>query len=176
MAEIKGMEQIRAYFAAAPDKLRNLARDGLREAAEVVAEEARARCISSEARESVQVRAYTSDDGEQVGAMVFCKGPGSHIARWLEYGTDPHFISVDAREGQGRTAQRINTLNREARSSGEPEALNIGGTFVHSVLHPGSKPYPFLRPAFDNKQDEGLAAAQAYITSSASRRAGVKPT
>jgi hypothetical protein len=89
-------------------------------------------------------------------------------ALWLEYGTDPHFISVSESERKGRSIGRVNQQLREA---GGNASLVIGGKFVgETVFHPGARPYPFLRPALDVKEADAVRAAQAYINASVSRR------
>ena len=143
---------------------KNVLRGAARAAANVVADEARQRCISSEVRDSIKV-AGSSKDGRII-AKVQTKGEGAYIAPWLEYGTRPHFISVSDADRGGRSIKR---LNKEVREG----SLTIGGRFVGPVVHhPGARPHPFLRPALDTKEGEAVAAAQSYITM---RLAGVGP-
>ena len=147
---------VKRMLAQAPAKLAaNVLRGAARAAANVVAAEAKDRCISEEVRGSIQV-ATSARDGKVV-AKVQTKGEGAYIAPWLEYGTEPHLISVDDAVRGGMSVRRINNKVREG-------SLVIGGKFVGaSVQHPGARPHPFLRPALDTKETEAIAAAQAYI-------------
>jgi len=70
----------------------------------------------------------------------------AYIARFLEFGTQPH--PIRARKG-GR--------------------LWIGGRFVKSVKHPGSRPYPFMQPAYEASE----APARAAIAEAAKKLLGV---
>jgi HK97 gp10 family phage protein len=80
------------------------------------------------------------------------KGADAYYARWVEFGTAAHLIVA-----KGKNA---GTLNRRAKRRG----LKIGDVFVGpSVKHPGSKPRPFMRPAFDTKAREAVVAAGLYI-------------
>ena len=117
--------------------------------------------MSDEVREAISV--VTKVEPGVVVAKVQVKGPGAFIAPWLEYGTDPHFITVDDSQRQGMSARRINTLSKAGTLviSGQP----VGKT----VLHPGARPHPFFRPAFDTKEAEAIAAAQSYINARVSR-------
>lgn len=110
---------------------------------------------------SVKVKVRRKDG--QIRARIMLEGPGAYVGRWLEYGTDPHFISVSDTARAGRTVTRINTLAREG-------SLVIGGQFVgQSVFHPGAQAKPFLRPALDLNEAEAIAAAQSYITARGTR-------
>jgi len=157
MATLKGRAEFSRFMQQLPDEMRKVLRGAGRAGATVVADEAKARSISAEVSESVKVKVRTGDG--QVIAKIQTVGPGAYLAPWLEYGTSEHFISVDDSQRQGRSIGRINLLSKEHGHS-----LVIGGNFVGTtVLHPGARPHPFLRPALDTKQVEALAAAQAYI-------------
>jgi hypothetical protein len=108
---------------------------------------------------SAAVKVKVSATPGRIVAKVQVKGPGAYIAPWLEYGTSAHFISVDDSQRQGMSVSRIN----KAHKSG---SLVIGGNIVGTtVLHPGARPHPFLRPALDMKGNAAVAAAQGYINS-----------
>ncbi|TCD04274.1 HK97 gp10 family phage protein [Erythrobacteraceae bacterium CFH 75059] len=158
MATSRGADEVRAYIARTQVALAtNILRGAARAAAKIVADEAKDRVISSDVRGAIKVATRASDEQGRVIAKVQVKGKGAYIAPWLEYGTDPHFISVDDSQRQGLSVGRVNTKVKEG-------SLVIGGNFVGAtVLHPGARPHPFLRPALDVKQDEAIAAAQAYI-------------
>ena len=155
-ASLKGGADVGAFLAALPAQLeKNILRGALKAGAEVIAAGAREGCRSSEVRESIK----TSSRADQgvVTAKVQTKGKGAYIAPWLEYGTDPHFISVDDAQRGGMTVRRINKKTKEG-------SLVIGGKFVGSTVHhPGAKPYPFMRPALDNREADAIAAIGGYI-------------
>ncbi|HEX7856094.1 MAG TPA: HK97 gp10 family phage protein [Sphingobium sp.] len=158
MATVSGRDEVKRLFATTRMALETkLLRGAARAAAKVVAEEAKARSISQEVSNAIKI-ATAQRDGRVI-AKVQVKGTGAYIAPWLEYGTAPHFISVDDSQRQGMSVGRIN----KAHAAG---SLVINGQFVGTtVFHPGARPHPFLRPALDTKEGEAIAAAQAYITS-----------
>ena len=132
-----------------------VARGAVRAAAVVIADGAIEECRSQEVADSIQVSTRT--DPGVVTAKVQTKGPGAFMAPWLEYGTDPHFISVDDAQSGGRTVRRINIMVKRG-------SLVIGGKFVgETVHHPGARPFPFMRPAADTRQQAAIDAAGAYI-------------
>lgn len=138
---------------------------------EVIADEARTRLGARRAdiagggsvliADSVKVKVRRRDNIIRV--RITLDGPGGYVGRWLEYGTDPHLISVDDSVRDGRSVARINTLAREG-------SLKIGDKFVGAaVFHPGAKAHPFLRPALDTREGDAIAAMQGYVTARASR-------
>lgn len=163
MATARGKDGVRRFIAQLPGQIeRKLLRGAGRAAATVVATEAKERSISEEVSQAINTNVSTKDG--RIIAKVQVKGKGSYIAPWIEYGTDPHFISVAEDQRGGRSINRINKLHREG-------SLVIGGKFVGATVHhPGARPHPFLRVSLDLKEAEAIAAAQAYIN------ARVKPS
>lgn len=160
MPTVRGRNQVDRYFAAGPDRIRKALRGAGRVAVKVIATEAKARCISSEVQAAIKT-AVGEKDGRIV-ARVLVKGEGAYIAPWLEYGTSPHFITIDDSQRGGMSVGRINRTSNVEGSRGH--SLIINGKFVGStVLHPGARPHPFMRPALDTKQAEALQAAQAHV-------------
>jgi hypothetical protein len=173
MPIVRGREEVKRFLDSLPKQIEDkLLRGAGRAGANVVADEARLRSISPEVTAAIGVKVSTKDG--TILAKVRVKGPGAYIAPWLEYGTDPHFISVSADQRNGMTVGRINRVDKAARRAGTPEpgrSLKIGGSFVGgTVHHPGAQAHPFLRPALDTKEAEAIAAAQSYIN------ARVKPS
>ena len=158
MATARGWSEVKAYITGIPRALEDRVLLGAaRAAATVVAEEAELRSISHEVSAAIKV-ATKGEDGRVI-AKVQVKGPGAYIAPWLEYGTDPHFISVDDSQRNGMSVRRVNKAVNDG-------SLVIGGNFVGTtVWHPGAQAHPFLRPALDTKEGEAVAAAQTYIDS-----------
>lgn len=158
MVTVKGKSEVRAFMARAPGEIEDkVLRGAARAAAKIVADEARLRTQSSEVRGAIKVA--TRKDTGTIIAKVQVKGPGAYLAPWEEYGTDPHFISVDDSQRRGMSIGRINKKAKEG-------SLVIAGNFVgKTVHHPGARPHPFLRPALDTKEAEAIVAAQGYITS-----------
>lgn len=167
MPTVKGREEVRAFLRSIPEALeKKVLRGAARAGGRVIAEEAKQRSVSSEVSDAVKVSTRQTEPGRVV-AKVQVKGDGAYIAPWLEYGTNPHFISVADDQRGGRGIKRINSQVKAADGNG---SLVIGGKFVGAtVFHPGARPYPFLRPALDAKEAEAIAAAQGYINTRLAR-------
>lgn len=162
MVTVKGRAETRAFIAGAPEAIAKKVLVGAgRVMANVVAEEARDRSISMEVSSAIKVTVKTEPG--RIIARVIVKGPGAYLAPWLEYGTAPHFISVDDSQRDGMSTARFNKSDQAA-------SLLIGGKFVGStVFHPGARPHPFLRVSLDLKEREAVAAGQQYISTRISK-------
>jgi hypothetical protein len=158
MATVKGQAEVSAMLAKLPAQIERVLRGAVRQAATVVAEDARERCVDDLVRAAIKVTVPrgTATPGRAV-ARIEVKGKGAFVGPWLEYGTTPHIISV---KGGALDGKGVRQLNREAKE----RSLVIGGHFVGpEVQHPGARPEPFLRPAMDAKEAAARDAAQAFI-------------
>lgn len=149
-----GLIDLHRVLNELPDRLeRNVLRGAMKAGADVIADEARDLCRSSEVRESISTSA--SVKGRVVTALIQTKGDGSYLAPWLEYGTEPHIIR--AKDPEGRTAGRLNRLNKRG-------ALMIGGKFVGDLVwHPGARKLPFMRPAMDQREEQAVTVIGEQI-------------
>lgn len=163
MVKVRGRQEVKAFLAQLPKQIEDkLLRPAAKRAARVIAEEAAARSESREVAEAITMKSRKGD-GRITVTISVKPGWTYSLGVWLEWGTSAHFISVDESQRQGRSIGRINRLAKEPDSS---HSLVIGGKFVgKTVLHPGARPHPFLRPALDTKEREAIAAAQTYINS-----------
>ncbi|WP_210357645.1 HK97 gp10 family phage protein [Sphingomonas beigongshangi] len=179
MATRRGGAAVRRYMAELPDLLNKRVLPGAaRAGAKVIAEEAKqllgdrradtGRGGSVLIADAVKVK--TRRKGDLIIARVLLKGLGAYVGNWLEYGTQPHFITVDPAHRQGKTARRINKLIRDGNSTVQGTLVINGQPIGSSVHHPGARPHPFLRPARDLKDAEAKAAARTYVTSRLGRR------
>lgn len=161
MPKVTGREAVDAYMGALPGRIRRVLRGAAKVAADVVATEVRARANSDEVRDGVVIRSKQEHDRVVVRITVR-PGWARTLGTWQEWGTSPHFISVDEGQREGRGIKRINQAVREADGDG---SLVIGGQFVgKTVFHPGARPEPFMRVSLDLKGGEAIEAAQGYIS------------
>ncbi|SHL96753.1 hypothetical protein SAMN05518668_104368 [Sphingobium sp. YR657] len=168
MPTSKGKSEVNAVFDRLPAQLVDrVLRGAGRAAANVVAEEARDRVTSDKVRAAIKVRTVTQ--GDRIIAKVRVDMGRYNLPLWLEYGTYPHFISVDDSQREGMSVGKINQRSKEG-------SLVIGGSFVgETVWHPGAQAHPFLRPALDIKEADAIKAAQQYISTRV-RKGGIVGT
>lgn len=160
-------------MAQLPEQIeRSLLPGAARAGATVIADEAKDQSRSEDVSAAVNVKVKRADGG--VVAFVgidpkYKNGWAASVAVWLEYGTEPHFISVDDSQRDGKTVARINEL-----AKGEGTLVINGKPVGRTVHHPGAQAHPFMRPALDSKGGDAVRAAQAYIDRRVSR-AGILP-
>jgi hypothetical protein len=160
MATVRGRSDVKRFMAAAPPALEKVLRGAGKAAATVIADEAKVRAPSDDVRNDIVTKS-TSEPGQIVVRVTVKPGWGRSVGIWAEYGTAPHFITVDESQRRGRGIGRVNTQLREAQGDA---SLVIGGQFVgKTVFHPGARAIPFMRPALDTKEAEAVAAARTYI-------------
>lgn len=160
MPTVRGKNEVKRFIADAPAQLTNVLRGAARAGANVVSEEIRVRTPSDDVRDNLRTRTK-QDDGVIVVKIDIKPGWARSVGIWLEYGTSPHFITVDDSQRKGMSVRHI---NRIASGPDSGHSLVIGGNFVGTtVFHPGARPFPAFRPALDIKEAEAVAAAQTYI-------------
>lgn len=163
MPTVRGSGDVNRFIERIAAELeKKVLRGAARAGAKVIADEIKARTPSGDVRDGVRIQTEVGP-GRAVGKVDVKPGWARSVGTWLEYGTDPHFITIDDSQREGMTAGRINKLGKKG-------TLVIGGKPVgKTVHHPGARPHPAFRPALDAKEGEAVAAAQAYINSRVGR-------
>ena len=176
---VKGLQDLHKLLQMLPAKIEaNVLRGALYAGAKVIRDEAKQlapvapptgknrrlyKGYAGALRDSIRAGAMVDRKAGKVYAYVRAgshgktrkgKGADAYYARWVEYGTAAHVIR--ARAG-GPSAS---VLNRRMKRG----SLRIGDAYVGaSVMHPGARPRPFLRPALDSKAREAVVAAAVYM-------------
>lgn len=169
MVSVRGRSEVKRFIAQLPEEIeKKVLRGAARAGGKVIADEAKLRAPSDEVREDIVIRTSGAETGRVVVKITVKPGWGRSVGIWAEYGTDPHFITVDDSQRAGQGIRRINQQVREAKGDG---SLVIGGKFVGAtVFHPGARAIPFLRPSLDTRKGDAITAAQGFINARISRR------
>lgn len=131
--DVKGLAELTAFMHRLPDKIQvNIVRGALRAAAAVVRDRARENIRKRDGDVEKGIKVGSRVKGGRVMAYVRAK---DYRSIFLEYGTKPHMIYAK-----------------------KPGAMVLGGKLVTQVEHPGARPHPFMRPAWDATKDAALAA------------------
>jgi len=151
--EIKGLAELNKALQDLPAKIeRNVLRGGLRAGAKVMEAEAVRRCSEApptfdsvqrgarkgELKRSIRVTMRASQG--TVRARLKAGNRLAWYAHLVEFGTARHWIKPKSRK-----------------------SLFIAGLLKEVVDHPGAKPKPFMRPAFDGKWRAAVDAMANYI-------------
>lgn len=152
--EIKGLSELHHELQALPAKIeRNVLRGGLRAGAQIMEAEAR-RLVpvapptldsvrrgarAGELQRSIKITLRANKSGA-VRAQLKAGNKVAWYAHLVEFGTARHWIKPKIRK-----------------------SLFVAGLFKEVIDHPGAKPKPFMRPAYDGKWRSAIAAMADYI-------------
>lgn len=143
---VTGLAELQQFLDQLPAKLeKNVLRGAMRAGAKVQMERAK-QIVPVEAagphagalRDSLRIK--TSVRNGVVKASVSAGNKKAYWARWVEFGTAPHFIKPKNRK-----------------------SLFFAGLAREVINHPGAKKHPFMRPALDGTVQAAVQAVGAYI-------------
>ncbi|MYM31487.1 hypothetical protein GTP58_24440 [Duganella sp. CY15W] len=138
---IVGGRQLDAFLQSLPAKVEaNILRSALRAGANVFKDEIKATIPVQLGELQRSVRVSTSSNRGTVTAKVKVGNEKAWYWRFVEFGTAAH---------------RIGPKNAKA--------LALAGVIVGWVHHPGARPKPFMRPAFDGRSGTALEAVGTQI-------------
>lgn len=151
--EIRGLAELHKTLQELPAKIeRNVLRGGLRAGAKVIETEAHRLCPEApptldgikrgarrgELKRSIRVTLRASKS--TVRAKVTAGNKVAWYAHLVEFGTARHWIKPKNRK-----------------------SLFVAGFFKEVIDHPGARPKPFMRPAFDGKWRAAIDAMASYV-------------
>jgi HK97 gp10 family phage protein len=84
----------------------------------------------------------------------------SHL---IEYGTASFYRGKGKTVGKPYIIRAKDSKGKQLSVGLKRRALKIGATMVDQVTHPGIRPKPFVRPAFDESQGAALNAVVQYM-------------
>ena len=157
--EIKGLAELDKLLKDLPAKIEgNVMRGALR---------AGQKTMMEAVEKSIRIRFNRkSMKRGWINSYLIAGNADAYYAHMVEYGTAAHFISVKKEAAPARMTRRgiksygISTINKMVNRG----SLMIGKNFIgQSVSHPGGKPKPFMRHAFDANSDKSLNAMVEYM-------------
>lgn len=138
---IIGGRELAEFLSSLPKKVeQNIMRSALRAGANVFKKEVSPNIPVVEGDLKKSLRVSVRAKNGTITASVKMGGKKAPHAHLYEFGTKPHKI--------------------EPKNA---DALAIGGVAYRSVNHPGARPHPTMRPAFDTKSSEAIAAVAAQV-------------
>lgn len=170
---IKGLADLQKFLDVLPVKIeKNIMRGALRAGMNVVKPDAQSRINNVSGNLAASLKVGTRARRGRVTSNLRSRSSRAEVPQnldlWLEYGTRPHFISVQDSEKpiNRRLSVRRGTLVRASMSTVNRyvRSLKISGRFIGpTVFHPGARPKPFMRPALDAQASNAVVAAGNYI-------------
>ena len=172
--EIKGLKELDAVLKSLPQKIeQNVMRGALRAGQKVMLDAVREKLRSNgsvrsgDLINSLRIRFdRKAKKRGWLNSKLVVGNADAYYAHMVEFGTAAHFIRIreDAKPNRqtrhGTKKYSYKTINKMVKRG----SLVIGKSFVgESVSHPGARPKPFMRPAFDESQQAALEAFAEYV-------------
>ena len=160
LVDIQGLAQLDAALKTlTADMEGKVVRGGLLAGQKVIAQAARDNLEDQDAvktgelRKSIRVRfKRKSQKFGWVRYEVVAGGKKAWYSHLIEFGTASFY------SGKGKTVGKPYKIKAKKKGS-----LSFGGLLKEQIIHPGIKPRPFMRPAFDENSKEALEAMAEYI-------------
>ena len=162
--KIEGLSVLEKKLHTLPKRVgKNILRQGIREAAKVIQEEATRRLGKGKGyilrQDGVKPHGNYYRATAQVG-ITAKKKKGKRERDWavhfIEFGTSPHVIIAGKRMSRGRFYGKTQFKSLRFFKDGQE---------VHArwVIHPGQPRRPFLRPAYHEKREEAVRAMARFM-------------
>jgi len=157
---ISGLKELDAMLKQLPVNIeKNVLKGALRAGQKVLADAVKMNLRqngsvdSGELLKSVRVRfKRKSERFGWVRSYVMVGNDKAYYGHWLEYGTASFY------SGNGKTVGGPYEITPKVSGS-----LFLGGLLRDSVMHPGIRPKPFVRPAVDSHTDAALDQVVEYM-------------
>lgn len=162
--ETKGLRDLEKKLRELPAKIeKKLMRGALRAGAVVYREAARANApvAGGDLRRSIKVGSTNVKRG-QATAKVTAGDKKAYYAHIVEFGSG-RFYTGTKRRIVGDKRKRRTADGGYIIKPSKKKALVIAGQVRTQVVHPGSRPQPFMRPAFDSASENAIAAFADYL-------------
>lgn len=165
---IAGLSDLYAKLQQLPAKIEgNIMRGAMRAGLNVIKAAAQDNVPvgQGDLRDSIRVRARgKSLEYGWVRLHLVAGGKKAYYAHWVENGTAEHIIAskkkLQRKTRRGMRDMSLKTMNKMLNAG----SLVIGNQLVGPVvLHPGARPRPYMRPAFDTTHEQALSTVADYI-------------
>ena len=144
-----------------PAKLEaNIMRGGLRAASNIYSDSARNNVPIKSGALRKSIKVSTSNKKGALSAKISAGGKGAFYAHMVEFGTASFYAGTGNSVGG---PYKIPGKTKAGKSKRTKKAVAFGEMVYNNVTHPGIKPTPFMRNAFDQGTNEVIEALRLYI-------------
>lgn len=151
--EISGLKELDKLLKEFTPKLEaNILRGALRAGAKVLLDKARENVPVDNGDLKNSLKLKTRNKRGALSATVTAGDKKAYYAHMIEFGTGSYYSGSGTRSK--RSAYEIKP--KKSRS------LFFAGIFRETITHPGIRPQPFMRPAFDEGNQQALDAFKDY--------------
>ena len=154
---VHGLKELHQMLQQLPVRIeRNIMRGAIRAGANVFRDAAR---LAAPVDDGVLKRSIKTGSSKVTkGTVTVNVGTDLYYARMVEFGTASYYT------GNGRSVRKpyqIPKLSKTGKRN--KKALKFGNVIVNSVTHPGIRPQPFMRKAFDGSSGDVIQQFATYV-------------
>lgn len=157
--EIKGLKELDAVLKSLPEKIeQNVMRGAIRAGQKIMIDAVREKLRTNQSiksgalEKSLRIRFdRKAKKRGWLNAKVIAGDKEAYYAHMVEFGTASHLIGVKKRKTLAIQMVGPSTKGSNAKFIGT------------KVNHPGARPKPFMRPAFDESQQAAIEAFAEYV-------------
>jgi len=158
---VQGLKELHTMLQELPLRIeRNIMRGAIRAGANVYRDAARQAAPVDDGTLKKSIK--TGSTNIKKGKVVVNVGTDLFYARMVEFGTASYYT------GNGRSVGKPYKIPKASKSGKVnkrlKKALKFGNVIVNNVTHPGIKPQPFMRRAFDGASDQAVATFAQYVS------------
>lgn len=166
---VQGLKELHQMLQELPVRIeKNIMRGAIRAGANVYRDAARA---ASPVDDGLLKRSIkTGSTNVKKGRVVVNVGTDLYYARMVEFGTASYYT------GTGKSVKKPYKIPKRSKSGKTTKrlkkAVKFGNVIVNNVTHPGIKPQPFMRRAFDGASDQAVATFAQYVSTRLAKEIG----
>lgn len=167
---IQGLKELHQMLQELPVRIeKNIMRGAIRAGANVYRDAARAAAPVDDGLLKRSIK--TGSTNIKKGNVVVNVGTDLFYARMVEFGTASYYT------GTGRTVGKPYKIPKASKKTGKiskrtKRAIKFGNVIVNNVTHPGIKPQPFMRRAFDSASNQAVATFAQYVSTRLAKEIG----
>jgi HK97 gp10 family phage protein len=164
--QVQGLRELHQMLQQLPVRIeKNIMRGALRAGANVMRDAARQAAPVDDGTLKRSIK--TSSTKVKKGNVTVDVGTDLYYARMIEFGTASFYTGNGRSVGKPYKIPKLTKGKRRLK-----KALNFGGIMRNSAIHPGIKPKPFMRPAFDNSSNGAVAKFAEYVAARLDKEIG----
>jgi HK97 gp10 family phage protein len=166
---IQGLKELHQMLQELPVRIeKNIMRGAIRAGANVYRDAARLAAPVDDGTLKKSIK--TGSTNIKKGNVVVTVGTDLYYARMVEFGTASYYT------GKGRTVGKPYKIPKASKSGKiskrKKKAVKFGNVIVNNVTHPGIKPQPFMRRAFDGASDQAVSTFAQYVSTRLAKEIG----
>jgi HK97 gp10 family phage protein len=164
--QVQGLKELHQMLQELPVRIeKNIMRGAIRAGANVYRDAARQAAPVDDGILKRSIK--TGSTNVKKGRVVVNVGTDLYYARMVEFGTASFYTGTGRSVGKPYKIPKLTKGKRRLK-----KALNFGGVMRNSAVHPGIRPQPFMRRAFDGASDQAVATFAQYVSTRLAKEIG----